>query len=147
MNMQKIHLPSLDDLKTQAKRLRADLSASSTPVTHSAALELVAHQLGFKDWNTLHAAVGNTQRTGPVAMGEIVSGFYLGQEFLGEVIGIRSFAGHGKFRITLDLEEPVDVVKFDSFSSFRKRINCTIDCTGKTVEKTSDGQPQLVLAY
>lgn len=41
--------------KSAAVTLRADLAARGISITHSAALELVAHQLGFADWNTAHA--------------------------------------------------------------------------------------------
>ena len=61
-------LPSIDRLKTQAKRLRANLAKSGTDIAHGKALELLAHQHGFKDWNTLHAAVGNGPFC-PVALG------------------------------------------------------------------------------
>ena len=63
----------------------------------------------------------------------------------GEVIAIRSMESHGRWQVTLQLDEPVDVVTFDSFSAFRRRINATIGGDGRTVEKTSNGQPHLVL--
>jgi catechol 2,3-dioxygenase-like lactoylglutathione lyase family enzyme len=44
------------DPKQQAKRLRTSLAERGTEVTHSEALELVAHQYGARDWNTLAAA-------------------------------------------------------------------------------------------
>ena len=53
----------------------------------------------------------------------------------------------GRYRLTLDLDEPVDVVTFDSFSAFRKRVHCTIDETGRTIEKTSNGRPHVELAW
>lgn len=46
---------SIEQAKQMAKRLRADLLKSNQDVSHSAALELVAHQLGHKDWNTASA--------------------------------------------------------------------------------------------
>ncbi|GAB05415.1 hypothetical protein GII30_06395 [Gordonia amarae] len=46
----------ITDAKTMARRLRADLSAAGVEVTHSQALELVAHQHGYKDWNSMAAA-------------------------------------------------------------------------------------------
>ncbi len=52
-------LPTLDALKSQAKRLRTELAHAGTELGHSRALELMAKQYGYKDWNTLHAAVGN----------------------------------------------------------------------------------------
>ena len=44
------------DHKQQAKRLRTSLAERGVEVTHSEALELVAHQYGARDWNTLAAA-------------------------------------------------------------------------------------------
>jgi hypothetical protein len=44
------------DLKQQAKRLRTSLADRGVEVTHSEALELLAHQHGARDWNTLVAA-------------------------------------------------------------------------------------------
>lgn len=45
-------MPTIDQAKAMAKRLRAALAASTGDVTHSASLELVAAQLGHRDWNT-----------------------------------------------------------------------------------------------
>lgn len=46
---------SIEQAKQMAKRLRADLAGSGQDISHSAALELVAHQMGHKDWNTASA--------------------------------------------------------------------------------------------
>jgi len=134
---------SRDDLKAQAKRLRDTLSAQGKPVSHSEALELVAKQLGYRDWNTLHAAVGNRPAP-PLTLGDRVRGTYLGQPFDGDVIGVQSLTG-GRVRVTLEFDDPVDVVKFDSFSAFRKRVSATVNADGRTAERTSDGKPQLEL--
>lgn len=138
-------LPSLETLKDQARRLRAGLDADGMPVAHSKSLELLARQYGYKDWNTLHAASGNRPPAAPVAPGDRVRGTYPGQPFEAEVIGVARQSAPDRFRITLHFDEPVDVVTFDSFSAFRQRVSCTIDRAGKTVEKTSDGRPQLEL--
>jgi catechol 2,3-dioxygenase-like lactoylglutathione lyase family enzyme len=45
----------MTDPKSMARRLRADLAARDVPLSHSEALELVAHQYGARDWNTLAA--------------------------------------------------------------------------------------------
>lgn len=45
----------MTDPKSMAKRLRADLAARDVTVSHGEALELVAHQYGVRDWNTLAA--------------------------------------------------------------------------------------------
>lgn len=44
------------DPKDMASRLRARLAANGTDISHSEALELVASQLGYRDWNTCAAA-------------------------------------------------------------------------------------------
>lgn len=60
-----------DRVKTLAKLLRADLAAAGFAIPHSLALELVAHQVGVKDWNVLAALVGRPgpARTAPPAVG------------------------------------------------------------------------------
>jgi len=138
-------LPSLKAVKEQAKRLRADLSDGHSSISHSKSLELIAHQFGFKDWNCLHAAIGNRGPDTPVNVGETVHGRYLGQPFTAEVLGVQTMAGASRFRLSLNLIEAIDVVKFDSFSSFRKRIACTINRQGISAERTSNGNPQMVL--
>jgi catechol 2,3-dioxygenase-like lactoylglutathione lyase family enzyme len=46
---------TVDQAKQMAKRLRTSLQAQEQSVSHSTALELVAQQLGYKDWNTASA--------------------------------------------------------------------------------------------
>ena len=123
-------LPSLDALKDQARRLRARFSAEGQDISHSRALELIAAQYGFRDWNTLHAAVGNRR------------------PFDAEVLGVQAVTSQpGRYRMTLHFDEPVDVVTFESFSAFRHRVTCTVDETGRTTEKTSNGRPHLELEW
>lgn len=138
-------LPTLADVKAQAKRLRASLVDSGIATSHSQALERLAHQFGFRDWNTFHAAIGNHGLNFPPALGDRVSGWYLGHRFDAEVIGIRSIQPGNRYRMTLKFDEAVDVVSFEGMSSFRKRVTSTVGRDGKTVEKTSNGVPQLVL--
>ena len=54
---------SNEQAKQMAKRLRASLAARDQALPHSTALELVAQQLGYKDWNTASAMLPqeNTQ--------------------------------------------------------------------------------------
>lgn len=134
---------SIEDAKHLAKSLRFDLSATGTAVSHSRALEMVSHQFGFRDWNTLHAAIGNRRATF-WNVGDRLSGHYLGQAFDGEIVSVQK-VGDGWFRLAIDLDEPVDVVTFESFSSFRRRITATVGPNGSTMEKTSNGQPHLVV--
>ncbi|WP_136518370.1 glyoxalase superfamily protein [Cellulomonas telluris] len=58
-------LPTPDRAKAMARALRADLAADGLAVTHSRALELVAHAYGLRDWNAL-AAAGPVAATGAV---------------------------------------------------------------------------------
>jgi catechol 2,3-dioxygenase-like lactoylglutathione lyase family enzyme len=46
---------TIQKAKQMAKTLRASLEDRNQGVSHSAALELVAQQLGYKDWNTASA--------------------------------------------------------------------------------------------
>lgn len=138
-------LPPLDELKTQAKRLRATLQSQGTIISHSKALELLSHQHGYKDWNTMHAVIGNRPPPDRLNLGDRVHGHYLGQPFKGEVLGVQTGATPERLRVTFLFDEAVDVVKFDSFSAFRKRVSCTIGRSGSTAETTSDGCPQLSL--
>ncbi len=137
-------LPSLEALKAQAKRLRAGLDEDGDFITHAEALELIARQYGYRNWNTLHAAAGNEPPMARLGLGARVAGAYLGQAFEGEVIGIRKVAGDG-WRVTIDFDEAVDVVTFDSFSAFRKRVSCVLDPNGASPAKTSNGAPHMRL--
>jgi len=137
-------LPSLEALKAQAKRLRSALAEDGDFIKHGEALELVARQFGHRDWNTLYAAVGNRQPI-QLTVGSEVTGLYLGQPFKARVVSLQTLADDEFLRISLDFDEAVDVVKFDSFSAYRKRIQATIKPEGMTVTKTSDGEPHLQL--
>lgn len=136
--------PAIDDMKSQAKRLRGEMETRGAAMSHAEALELVARQHGHRDWNTAHAAAGN--RAEPAFhVGQAVTGAYLGQNFLGEIIAVQRMADGGRWKLTIDLDEPVDVVTFDSFSNFRHRVTATVGKDGLTVEKTSNGQPHMRL--
>ncbi len=137
------NLPTLAEAKAQAKRLRSKLAEDGTEIGHARSLELLAHQLGFRDWNTLHAAIGNRPPEG-FTVGGRVEGRYLGQPFAATVVGIEALSP-GWFRLELDLDEAVDVVTFDSFSNFRKRIRGVVGPSGLSKERTSDGRPHLEL--
>ena len=143
-----IPLPALDALKDQAKRLRKRFTDDGQAIGHARALELIAAQYGFRDWNTLHAAVGNRPPFNPWMLGARVRGHYLGQPFDAEVRGVQALSAEpGRYRLTLHFDEPVDVVTFESFSAFRQRVSCTVDETGRSRERTSDGRPHLELEW
>ena len=141
-------LPTIDDLKQQARRLRTAMAARGAPIAHGAALEILAQQHGQRDWNTLAARlrVNETPPSGPpVAVGDAVRGRYLNQPFAGRVIALSALAGDALYRIVIHFDQPVDVVTFDSFSALRQRISAQIDAAGISPRKTSNGLPQLVL--
>ncbi|WP_046116531.1 glyoxalase superfamily protein [Ensifer aridi] len=140
-------LPSLDVLKDQAKRLRSRLASEGEEISHSKSLELIAAQYGFRDWNTLHAAAGNRPPFNPWMLGSRVTGHYLGQAFEAEILSAQALGATGRYRLTFRFDEPVDVVTFESFSAFRHRVTATIDESGRTVERTSNGRPHLELEW
>ena len=137
--------------KSQARQLRARQAETGKPVSHSEALELVARQHGARDWNTLRAQAGRAGTTGhnkrPLAVGDRVRGRYLGQPFTGYVFGMTHAEQSPYTRITLHFDEPVDVVTFDSFSSFRQRVSGVIDDEGRSLYRTSNGEPQIVVDH
>lgn len=133
---------SLDELKAEAKRLRAKLAESGKPLGHSEALETVARMHGYRDWNTIYAAIGNRPPGPPVTVGQIVSGLYLDKPFRGEVISVAA-QGDGRFRVSLQFEAPVNVSAFESFEVLRRRVNANITREGVSLEKISTGAPQM----
>jgi len=137
-------LPELSTLKDQARRLRAALEAEGDFITHSDSLELIARHRGYRDWNTLHAAAGNRPRD-PFTVGARVRGRYLGQAFTGELLAVRRLSDGKAYAVTVDFDEPVDVVRFEGFSNLRKRVSVTLERDGRSAARTSDGQPHMQL--
>ncbi len=135
-------LPGVADMKAQAKRLRTALAAKGQAISHSQALELLSAQYGFKDWNTASATMSRPNHM-PFAVGERVTGTYMQQAFKGEVLSLSKIGESGQYRVTLQFDEPVDVVTFDSFSAYRSRVTCVIHADGVAVKKTSNGEPYL----
>lgn len=79
----------ITDAKSMASRLRTRLATNGTQITHSQALELVAAQLGYLDWNTCAAA--STPAMAPITIailrtfpGQEARRFYV--DFLGFVV-------------------------------------------------------------
>ena len=136
------NIPPRDVLKAQAKRLRSDLAARGQQLSHAQALETIAHQWGARDWNTLSAQAAN--RHPGWAPGQRATGRYLGHPFTGVVKAARQ-AANGYWSLTLRFDAPIDVVASDKFSSFRRQVNTTVNDRGISPQKTSDGQPHMVL--
>ena len=137
--------PTLPALKAQAKRLRQSLAEAGTQLSHSQALEAVARQHGSHDWNTL-CALSQPEPPPVPRIGAPAHGRYLGQPFTGRLKAASTLA-NGHLRITLRFDEAVDVVTFDSFSSFRRQVTAVIDRKGRSPRRTSNGQPQLVVTW
>lgn len=135
-------LPTLAQLKAEARQLRQLTHKQGQPITHANALEHIARQYGFRDWNTLHARASNMPE---LQLGMQVTGRYLGQSFTGEIRGLAACGPQGHQRITLHFDAPVDVVTFDSFSNYRSRVSAVITADGCSASRTSNGQPQLVV--
>lgn len=133
--------PTIEDYKQQAKTLRFELG--SERLTHSAALELVAKQHGARDWNTLRASIPKAPPG--YQINQRIAGTYLGQPFTGFIKAVQTVGPSGHHRLTLRFDTPVDVVQFDSFSSLRQQVNCTVDNSGKSLQKTSNGQAHVVI--
>lgn len=131
--------------KQRAAEIRAAEAAGGRTISQSAALERVAAELGYRDWNTAAARLTNLPPV-PFAVGDRVEGRYLKQPFAGRVLAMRELSGGAAFQVTLELDEPVDVVSFDSFSNFRSRVNATISADGVSSSKTGDGVPHLTVA-
>ena len=55
--------------KAMAKTLREDLAERSFPISHSDSLEMVAHVLGAKNWQTLSAAIEMDAATPSASLG------------------------------------------------------------------------------
>jgi catechol 2,3-dioxygenase-like lactoylglutathione lyase family enzyme len=54
------------DAKMMARRLHSAMEGRGLAATHSDTLELIAAQLGYRDWNTASAALATTETAGPV---------------------------------------------------------------------------------
>ncbi len=139
-----LSLSTRDQAKARAREIRADLAKAGTPISHSEALEWVAKELGYRDWNTASARLSNMPEV-VLQVGDQVAGRYLKQAFDGRVLAVREMAGGTAFEVTLEFDEPIDVVEFDSFSNFRQRITTTVSSGGVSFAKTSDGVPHLTV--
>ena len=135
-------LNSVSEAKSKAKALRDALVGQGTRISHAQALELVAHQDGARDWNTLHAKLSRAEpRT--LQLGDEVRGKYLGQTFMGRIVALSKVSLD--LNVSIQLDAPVDTVRFESFSNMRRRIRGVIGPDGRSEQKTSDGLPVLVI--
>ncbi len=139
----KRNLPTIAQAKRDAKWLRETLGAGGGEISHAQALERVAHRHGFRDWNALQATIRDQPPRGWIAGGR-VTGRYLTQPFAATVLSADQLRP-GWFRLVLDFDEAVDVVRFESFSNLRKQVRVVVGPEGHSKERTSDGTPHVEL--
>ncbi len=138
-------LPSLSEAKAMARAWRSEQAQAGETHSHSAALEHVAQQLGFRDWNACVATLAQSEARS-YATGDHVSGHYLSQPFTARILRAIPAEGRpGWVQVELELDHPVDVVTSERFSNLRRRIRAVVGPEGYSREKTSDGVPHLVL--
>ncbi|MEP7240702.1 MAG: glyoxalase superfamily protein [Devosia sp.] len=136
--------PSIQTLKSEAKALRDERSRAGTPLTQSAALEEIARQHGYRDWNTASAALPE-RFVVPFQVGQKVAGTYLSRPFTGLLLGMELLSDLKHYKVTVRFDRPVDVSKFASMVIERQRITATIGLDGLSLSHTSDGEPHLRL--
>jgi hypothetical protein len=140
-----LDIASTTTLKAEAKALRQEHARAGNPISHGAALELVAKTHGYRDWNTARALLPE-RIAAPVQVGNRVKGTYLGHPFRGLVIGVNLMADMQHYQVTVKFDDPVDVVKSEHFSAFRQRVTATVDIRGVSPARISDGQPHMRIA-
>ena len=142
--MENATLLNISELKRAAIALRASCADKGESISHSQALERIAMREGYRDWNTLSAVARRQSSKLRFQIDQAVEGRYLGHAFKGKIVGAHQI-GNAYMRVSIHLDEAIDVVKFSSFSSWRKRISGTLDGDGVSVEKCSENTPHLVV--
>jgi hypothetical protein len=137
--------PSVGTLKSEARALREERARTGEPITHGTALEEVAHQHGYRDWNTAVAALPERFGT-PVQVGDRVRGTYLKTPFAGLVIGLQVLADMRHFQVTVKFDQPVVVTRSALMRHTRQRVTATVDIRGVSPAHTSDGEPHMRIA-
>ncbi|MEL6859937.1 MAG: glyoxalase superfamily protein [Pseudomonadota bacterium] len=136
------HIYTRVQAKARARKLKAQ---SGSSMSLAAALESVAQEMGFRDWNTASARLSNAPETS-WQVGERVSGQYLKRQFAGRIHAVRELQAGSGYEVTIHFDEPVDVVDWDSFSALRQRVKALVSPEGISWSKTSDGTPHLIVA-
>ncbi len=98
----------------------------------------MARKAAFRDWNTFSAKL---KEDGAAAFHprDRVRGHHLSQPFVAPVSKATE-QEPGWTALELDLDEAVDVVAFDSFSSLRNRLRGVIGPEGRSWVRTSTGR-------
>jgi hypothetical protein len=135
---------SAQTLKSEAKSLREERAQAGQPMTHAAALEAVARNHGYRDWNTARAALPDRVAV-PFQVGMRVKGFYLEQPFRGLLIGMQLSSDMQYHTVTVLFDEPVNVTPHFMFAAHRQRVTATVDIRGISPALRGNGQPQMRL--
>lgn len=133
--------PSIQTLKAEARALREDRARAGTPIGQGEALETIARQHGYRDWNTARAGLPERVAV-PVQIGQRAEGTYLGRPFTGLVIAIRLLADMRHYEVTVAFDAPVNVSRFD-WPILRQRVTATVRLDGVSPAHTSDGEPHM----
>jgi hypothetical protein len=136
------HIYTRVQAKARARQIKAE---SEGALSLAAALESVAKEMGFRDWNTASARLSNAPDTS-WQVGERVRGHYLKQAFSGRIHGVRELQAGTGYEVTIHFDAAVDVVEWDSFSAHRQRVTALVSPEGVSWAKTSDGVPHLTVA-
>lgn len=136
--------PSAQTLKAEARSLREECARHGTPLSHSAALEQVARNHGYRDWNTARAALPD-RVAAPFQVGARVRGYYLEQSFRGLLIGVQLSSSMQHYTVTVLFDEPVNVTPTFMFAAHRQRVTATVDIHGISPALRGNGQPQMRL--
>lgn len=134
--------PSAQTLKSEAKELRETRAKAGQVITHSQALEEVAQNHGYRDWNTARAALPDRVAV-PFQVGMRVKGFYLEQPFTGLLIGVQLAHNMQAYTLTIQFDEPVNVTPDFMFAALRHRVVSTVDIHGISPALRGNGQPQM----
>ena len=132
--------PSIQTLKSEARALRETGSAQS----HAAALEQVARNHGYRDWNTARAMLPE-KTVVPFQVGGRVKGTYLDQPFTGTLIGVQMLGDMQHFTVTVQFDAPVNVTPDFMFANNRHRVVSTLGSDGVSTALRGNGNPQMVV--
>lgn len=135
--------PSIQTLKSEAKALREERARAGTPLGQGQALEAIAKQHGYRDWNTASATLPERIAI-PVQVGQRVKGTYLSRPFTGLVLGMHLLADMQHYEVTVKFDKPVNVSRFD-WPIERIRVRATVNLDGVSPAHTSDGEPHMRL--
>jgi len=126
---------TIESLKLQARRMRDHFAENDMDISYAAALETLAKQHGFKDWNILSATIKKQPKPDICpSLDQKISGTYLGHRFTGDILKMQPSNTQGARRYTIRFDHPIDVVESQHFSSYRQQINCFLDHSLNSVD-------------